>query len=518
MSLKSTAATGAFIARALIISAVVILPTSVSAQTPTPPPAAETPSETTVTVEGKLKPKTARRVLKLNPNSAASCNFFTSGLGSTDSYVQDYIESTTGSRDPDAMAGPTTFDDDGNVIGGGRSDYFNESSPFGDASLPGAPMRFPSAEAPGTTADQTAYCSGADRGFAAGRASIARRDKTLPEAYALFDAGKFPEALEMAKKSYAKLPDSDGGVEASLLIGKIYLNGLGMKADVPEAIKWLERAAGSRFDATRQMPAFDPKYPDDSLTPISEAAVMLAKVYLTGFGVAKNPKEARKWFERANYVGYVPAAKTLGDIYYYGYDTQKDVKKAVSYYKQAGEVGFAPAQYALAEIYYLGDDGIEPNLKTAVAWYYEASKQNHAGALYSVARAYDAGEGADADPAKALVYYKEAALAGNADAQNAVGTYFYQGGDQIVKDDATARKWFEAAARQGQDDAMFNLGVMLMKGEGGDKDMVKAWVWFRLAQAKGHESAKAALTALEKRMTDADKAQALAILSPSAKS
>ncbi|MDC7675334.1 tetratricopeptide repeat protein [Asticcacaulis machinosus] len=522
MSLKSTAATGAFIARTLIISAGLILPASVFAQTTTPTPAAEAPSETTVTVEGKLKPKTAERALRLNPRTASSCNFMSSGMGNSETYlIQDYIAATTGNSSPEAMASAgVTYNDDGTISQGDGNTYFRENSPYGDASTSsnaaaGFMNRFDGSQS--TESNIAAYCSPGDLAYTAGRAHIARRDKTLPEAYALFDAKKYPEALEMAKKSYAKLTDSEGGVEASLMIGKIYVYGLHGTADVPEGLKWLERAAGSRFDITQQMPAFDPKYPEDSLTPISEAAVLMAKVYMVGLGVPKNPKEARKWFERANYVGYVPAAKTLGDIYYYGYDTPKDVKKAVEYYTQAAKLGFTPAQYSLAEIYYYGDDGTNADVKTAVAWYYEASRQSHAGALHAVARAYDAGEGVAADPNKALVYYKEAALAGNADAQNAMGTYFYQGG-QIAKDDVSARKWFEAAARQGQDEAMFNLAVMMMKGEGGDKDPVMAWVWFRLAQAKGHENAKAALTALEKRMTDADKAQALAILSPPAKS
>ncbi|WAC48478.1 tetratricopeptide repeat protein [Asticcacaulis sp. SL142] len=522
MSLKSTAATGAFVAYTFIIGATIGAACPAWAQSPEAKAAAAIPAETTVTVEGKTKPKTAERALRLNPRTASSCNFMSSGMGNSETYfIQDYIAATTGNASPEAMASAgVTYNDDGTMSQGDGNTYFRENSPFGDASTSSnAAAGFFNRMENGSVSESNIaqYCSPGDLAYAAGRAHIARRDKTLPEAYALFDAKKYPEALEMAKKSYAKLTDAEGGVEASLMIGKIYVYGLHGTADVPEGLKWLERAAGTAFDITQQMPPFDPKYPEDSLTPISEAAILMAKVYMIGLGVPKNPKEARKWFERANYVGYVPAAKTLGDIYYYGYDTPKDVKKAVEYYTQAAKLGFTPAQYSLAEIYYYGDDGTNADVKTAVAWYYEASKQNHAGALHAVARAYDAGEGADADPTKALVYYKEAALAGNADAQNAMGTYFYQGG-QIAKDDVSARKWFEAAARQGQDDAMFNLAVMLMKGEGGDKDLVKAWVWFRLAQAKGHESAKAALTALEKRMTDADKAQALAILSPPAKS
>lgn len=122
-------------------------------------------------------------------------------------------------------------------------------------------------------------------------------------------------------------------------------------------------------------------------------------------------------------------------------------------------------------------------------------------------------EGVSTDPKQAMAYYKEAALAGSASAQNAMGTFFYQG-VQIEKDYVTARKWFEAAAVRGQVDGMFNLAVMMMKGEGGEADNIKAYAWLTLAREAGHPNAEAVLKILEGRITPAEKAAAEALLAP----
>lgn len=383
---------------AFFISLGLAFTTPVIAQTIEPKPAVNTGQGTTVTVKGKRKSRLSERLLRHNYGSASSCGFFitSSAYGAADALiVEEIIADFAGSPNPNALAsGGIIYNDDGTVSQGSEV-TFRETSPFGDASsdtpsaaasffirMSGSRSVFGSGEPSGCTAGDAAYV--------AGRAHIARRDKTLPEAYALFDAKKYAEALEMAKKSYAKLTDAEGGIEASLMIGKIYAFGLHGTADVPEGLEWLERAAGARFDISSQTPPFNPQYPEDSLSPISEAAILMAKIYMTGFGVPKTPKNARRWFERANYVGYVPAAKTLGDIYYYGYDTPKDIKKAINYYAQAAKLGFAPAQYSLAEIYYLGEGSVKPDIETAIDWYNEASKQKHPGALYALAHAYDA--------------------------------------------------------------------------------------------------------------------------------
>lgn len=347
----------------------------------------------------------------------------------------------------------------------------------------------------------------------AARMYIAFRDTTLRMGSALFDEGRYAEALEYYKQANDKLPDQMGGDEAQLMMGKIYLFGLGEKSDPKEGVRWLKSAAGSRFNPTVHMPQFDPKEPHRN-TATGEAAVILGNLYLKGAkGIPADPKEARKWFDRAREVGHVPAAKILGDLYSNGVGGPRDLSRALAFYKEAATLDYAPAQFALAQMYQVGEVIGGPNLKQAMAWYQQAAKQEHPAAAYMLARAYDRGEGAPADPEKAIAFYKMSALKGNLDAQAAMATYFYEG-KLVPKDDVTARKWFENAAIGGDSDAMYSLGVMTMKGEGGDADLTKAWVWLKMSEKGGVKAAPNAVSVIEKRMTPQQLQAAKSIYNP----
>ncbi|BBF81463.1 hypothetical protein EM6_2062 [Asticcacaulis excentricus] len=336
---------------------------------------------------------------------------------------------------------------------------------------------------------------------------IRARDRTLTDAFALFDQKKYPEALALFQKSYNKLGDSI----AALMIGRMYLLGLGTTPNTREALKWLNKAA-EQPNPPRPL-RFDPKAPErmDSAT---EASIVLAKIYLIGHDVEKNPATALKWYQKAASRAYVPAYKTVGDFYYYGHGVRKDVVRAQRNYKTAAETGFAPAQVAMAQILASGDDGVPANPKQALDWYYHAAKANHPDGLYALAVAYDTGQGVKADPKQALFYYKEAAVRGHPAAQNDIGTYFAKGDSILPKDEPIARKWFEVSARNGNPEAMYNLAVMLMTGQGGPVDRKGAWVWFTVAQMAGHPHAEAALKQQEPQMTTDEKSEAAAVLKP----
>jgi TPR repeat protein len=525
---------------ATVLASLLLAPTLGQAQSMrlvTPTSAAGTDTRVAdVVVTGQGRAKTAAtassdRTLRINPTSASSCNF----VAGSDTYMEDFI-ATMGVRrtkgkslvDGQTVTSTTgtlttTPTDGGEAVEGSagagadaeaamaaaNGAYFSETAPFGDASG-GSNVDFTSnltSEGPGNP------CGAGDRLAIASRATIARNDRTLPDGYRLYDEGKLVEAIESFKKGYAKLPDGDGGLEAAYMIGKAGLELPAAQRDAPEAISWLKKAAGGRFDMNRDMPAFDPDNPYSNDTVLGQAASLLGQVYLTGIVVPRDVAEAAKWYERAEEVGYVPAGKLVGDIYYYGYGVQKDPARAVKYYKKAAGLGFAPAQFALANILYVGEAGEREDVRTALAWYEQAAKRGHAGAQLALAEAFDAGDGVAANPKQALAYYASAAAGGNADAQAALGTYFYEG-EEVQKDLPTARKWFEAAASRQQVDAMFNLAAMLTKGEGGDKDLVRAWVWFSLAKTRGHPNAAAALASIEPQMTGEQRQQAAQILSP----
>jgi TPR repeat protein len=373
------------------------------------------------------------------------------------------------------------------VASGGSTGYIAANS---GASESGAPMA--------GSAGQAWRAAATNARYLAARSFIVSRDQTLPMGFALFVQGRYGEALGWFRKASNKLQMREGGDEAALFVGKITLQGLGDKSDPVEGVKWLKKAATAPFNPQNEAPMFDPRQPDRN-TAVGEAAVILANIYMNGFGpVARNPAEAREWYERASKVGHVPGAKRLGDIYYEGLGTPRDVAKAVSWYEQAAKLDHPGAQIALADILWEGNDGVAQDRKAALGWYQAAARNGNAGALYALARAYDLGEGVKPDPELAMGFYKTAALGGNAAAKVAMGTYFYEG-TQVPRDLAIARKWFEAGASGGDPDGLFNLAAMLVKGEGGDKDTAKALALLRRAALKGHQAAPSAIAALQKK-------------------
>lgn len=359
-------------------------------------------------------------------------------------------------------------------------------------------------------------CSGADRRFSAGRNWIARKDKSLAQAFEAYEAGNYAEARTKFEEGWKKL----GYEEAAMMLGRIHLLGLGTPASTPKAVGWLREVVDARYNPVGDRLKFDPQKPDNINTRV-EASLLLARIYLTGQGTPRDPGQAYKWWTKALDFGFEPAGTLLGQAHLSGIGTQPDAKRALDFLKAAGEAGDVTALYMLGQLYHhqmpRQPEGVPLDLQRAGAYYNAAVKAGHLEATYAAARMLDLGEGVPAPaPERAVVLYKDAALKGHADAQNALATYFYSG-EIVGQNLATARQLFQAAAQRRQPDAMFNLAVMLAQGQGGNKDMAAAYAWCSLSKGLGHPQAAAALPALAASLSPEDKARAEAMLKPAPK-
>ncbi len=457
-------------------------PSAEAAAVAAPPPG---PAPEVMTIFGRRKPGTYPGWARIGTGSGSSCGFFGGG---NDEVYDDYIDGTGGRRN--------------------RSGRFLEKAPFGSAMDTPERMR---GKQPGANGGAgPSGCGAGDYAFAAGRASIARNDTSLRDAYMAFDNKDYAGALLLFQKSYTKM----GYPVAALMLGKMHLVGLGTPQDTGKAIKWLGEATEAPFNPRYGVQRFDEKDPDFMSTE-SDAAMLLGRIYMTGWGTAKDAKKARQWHMKADTFGFIPGTYLVGRMFDRGYGGEKSTVKAVKYFKKAGEAGYAPAQYELGVILLEGDTGVAAKPKEGAQWLLEAAKRGHPDALFEAGRLYDAGTVVAADPQKAIVYYKEAALKGSPEAQTALGTYFYTG-EIVGKDLAMARRWFLYAAENGNPQAMLNLGVMFLNGEGGDKDRATAYALFQLAERAGLEAGHDAAAMLEPGLTADERARAEAILSPPA--
>ncbi|RZL35557.1 MAG: hypothetical protein EOP35_13420 [Rubrivivax sp.] len=440
----------------------------------------------------------------LSRNFASSCAFMSGYSAAEDDVTLAYMREFRMSDSPSNEA-----------------ERFSDLSPDGNAKTASA----------GTSLEETAAtigasgtdamapsvaCSGTDKRFAAGRNWIARKDKSLTQAFDAYEAGKYVEARAKFEEGWKKL----GYEEAAMMLGRIHLLGLGTPRSTPKAVEWLRQVVDARYDPVNDRLQFDPKKPDNINTRV-EASLLLARIYLSGLGTPRDPAAAYKWWNKALDYGFEPAGTLLAQAHLSGIGTQPDVKPALAYLEAAGAAGDVKALYMLGQLYQhqlpRQPEGVPLDLKRAGAYYGAAAKAGNVDATYAAARMLDLGEGVAAPaPERAVVLYKDAALKGHADAQNALATYFYRG-EVVPQNFATARQFFQAAAQRRQPDAMFNLAVMLAQGQGGDKDMAAAYAWCSLAKGLGNEQAATALPAIGARLSADEKARAEAMLRPAPK-
>lgn len=457
---------------------------------------------TVVTVLGKLSKRPPATIRRLDRRSASSCAYDFNATATE--MMDDYLDHFHGrGRANDGTEAAIVEEGDTPA-----ERAFSDTSPYGDAARDG------NVAANIDTALSGSGCRASDYAAAAGRNAIARKDKTIDQGYALYDKGDYAGAMEQFKISWRKV----GWPEAALMIGDMYLHGQGTPANPGEAAAWYTKLANER-EKKDDRANYDPKAPEKS-TPKVDAYVRLARLYMEGLGVSKDPKAARTQYQKAEELGFIPGRYALGRMHLTGFGGPVDVHKGLALLLDAAEHGYAPAQWTLARVY---DDGklVPRDAAKALEWYQQSAfnpraddKKPHA--LLALARMYDTGKGVKADPAKALAYYKSAAVAGHPAAQNALATYFYEGG-QVKQDLALARKLFIAAASQGDGDAMKNAGVMLFKGEGGGADLVQSYVWLRLAEQVGDAQAPAMAKLVETRLTAEQRVQADAVLKPKPK-
>ena len=110
--------------------------------------------------------------------------------------------------------------------------------------------------------------------------------------------------------------------------------------------------------------------------------------------------------------GDADAQYNLGLMYLNGWGVPQDDKEAVYWYKLAAEQGDAKAQYNLGVMYDVGE-GVPQDDKEAVRWYTLAAEQEHAKAQYNLGVMYALGEGVIKDYVYAHMWGNIASMNGN---------------------------------------------------------------------------------------------------------
>ena len=99
-----------------------------------------------------------------------------------------------------------------------------------------------------------------------------------------------------------------------------------------------------------------------------DAQMLLGEMYLDGIGVKVDHQKAFFWLSKAAKRGDVEAEYLLGFMYENGLNVATDIKRATKWYTKAALQGDVLSQYNLAIIYKEGKEDVEKDMKKAFKW------------------------------------------------------------------------------------------------------------------------------------------------------
>lgn len=228
--------------------------------------------------------------------------------------------------------------------------------------------------------------------------------------------------------------------------------------------------------------------PESSLSQLESAArsgdpaaeFQMARAYLRGTGVTKDPAKAFDFMKKAADQGYADALGGMGYFYAMGVTVPKDRDAAVEWFRKGAEKGSAKAQLDLGLSMARGS-GIERNEPEGLNLIDAAAGKGLPDALYAQGETYYWGQfGRDIDYPKAFIPFEKAAQAGHPDAQNNIGMMLREGLG-TTKNEQAALEWLRKAASQGHPRAQSNLGHTLGTNSPDRARRIEALQWLLLA-------------------------------------
>lgn len=288
-------------------------------------------------------------------------------------------------------------------------------------------------------------------------------------------AGDYDEAVTYFRKA-ANMGAAEGAAEICL-IARRFETGDGVPKDEEKARLFYEAAAD---------------YGD------IEASLLLGELYLRGVnGGRPNARKARRHLERACEAGSGEAAASLGRMYDEGSLGRVNEKKAFQYHLLAAERG-VPDAMLMAGLCYAQGTAVKKDLARAEEWIRKGAAKSEDGAatlrtfLSIAATEYAAGEAGVIDDEKAFAMAEEAEALGNREAFLLLGEA-YRGKVRREGHGEKAFRCFLRADAEGIPRARASLGLCWEAGIGTQADIGKAVACYRDAAEKGEPFAMARL-------------------------
>jgi uncharacterized protein len=219
------------------------------------------------------------------------------------------------------------------------------------------------------------------------------------------------------------------------------------------------------------------------------AMTLIGEIYHDGLAIKRDDEEAVRWWRLGAKFGDTQAAYEYGVAQLAGTGVKVDKSAARTAFLQAAQKGNLGALYNLGVLALQGVPDGKPDFALAADYFRRGAEGGDGNSAYSYGVLLREGKGVALDTDKAAYWLKRAA-----DEDIIAGQVEYAimlfNGVGVTKDEAGAAKIFRLAAARHNPIAQNRLAHLYMTGRGVPKDVVRAALWGGLAKAAGLKDEK----------------------------
>ena len=198
-------------------------------------------------------------------------------------------------------------------------------------------------------------------------------------------------------------------------------------------------------------------------------------------------------------LGHPAAMGRIARHYYEGAGSvgvEKDYAKAFEFATKAAKEGVGEGMVVLGDCYRWGRGGVAEDDVAALKWYEESAEKGNSDGMNRSGQCYLAGIGCVKDDSKALAYFSSAGCLGHSYATNELAVCYCEGAG-VEQNLETARELFSIRNPNPNADSNLNLGLMMIRGTGGAKEIGKGVSLVEKAAKAGNELAIARIAEIE---------------------
>jgi TPR repeat protein/predicted Ser/Thr protein kinase len=297
-----------------------------------------------------------------------------------------------------------------------------------------------------------------------------------------FTASLAPASLREAMSRGLVLSESERLANAGQLREALAAFGRDIDDDFAAYQAWGQRGVGTKGWLQERVGRLA-RWQEAAAQNHAKAMVLLGDCYEEGVGVRWDYAEAMRWYRKAADVGNSSAMTNIGRLYRNGWGVPQDYAEAMRWFRKAADAGNSSAMTNIGRLYRNGW-GVPQDYAEAMRWFRKAADAGNSYAMNDIGRLYRNGWGVPQDYAEAMRWFRQAADAGSGWAMINIGT-LYQNGWGVPQDYAEAMRWFRQAAEAGSGWAMINIGTLYQNGWGVPQDFAEAIKWYRKAADAG---------------------------------